>query len=61
MSHSIAQELTMVSDFTDVEDAENKVSEMCDRVANGEDAADVLNDEGLEACQAWIDELEGND
>lgn len=58
MSHSIAQELVMTRGMT-LEEAEAKVSEMREQVANEDtDAAEILFENGLDDDNgAWLAEL----
>ena len=56
MSHSIAQELSMMLSIG-IEEAEDQVSQMIDRVIEGDDPETVLVDNGLDCKQSWINEL----
>jgi hypothetical protein len=56
MSHSIAQELSMILSLG-IEEAEDQVANMRDRVIEGDDPATVLEENGLEAKKVWINEL----
>lgn len=59
MSHSIAQELTMLRGCT-MDEADECVQQMKEEVADGTDPRVALADEGLEDHSAWIAELEEN-
>lgn len=59
--HSLAQEMTMVTEFTDITEAEAKVWEMKDAVLEGEDPVTLLNEVGVDPRTQWINELEGVD
>lgn len=58
MTHSLAQEMTQITDFTNIEDAESEVQDMQHQVQNlGMDPAFVLEAAGIEPKACWINEL----
>lgn len=57
MAHSIAQEMSMV-DGINIDEAQVVVNHMRYRVAEGDDPATVLSDNGLDDSNAtWLNEL----
>ncbi len=54
--HSISQELVMLHDIS-MDDAQEIVQEMKDRVAEGYSPEAALRVEGLEVRGAWVEEL----
>lgn len=62
MAHSLVQEMTMVTDVTNLEEAEALVSHMKDMVQDeGEDPAGILEEMGIRPLAVWIAELDGSD
>jgi hypothetical protein len=58
MAHSLAQEMTMIIDVSNLEEAEQQVQDMQHQVQNlGMDPAFVLESAGIEPKAVWINEL----
>jgi len=59
---SLAQEMTQITDFTNIDDAESEVHDMQHMVQTlNMDPAFVLESYGIEAKACWIRELQGED
>lgn len=59
--HSLAQELTMLTEHTSIEAAEACIDAMRAKVEAGDDPETVLDAEGIAPRQQWLNELTGAD